>query len=247
MKEIIITPPNRPILDTQLSDFLNTKESSIDILNAKIAEYIRKAGYGTKEGVIASLLAISQDFEHDFGVKLPYCFYGGHNNTNLTKFHPDYLDGDNYGVNPYWGKKIEPAIFVPKVKTTYHYIGLDCSGIIGWALYNSGYKHINRSTKGLLDGWHDNNHDYEPIGINHTDDCYIGEPGDFIYKPGHIVVIVHTDALHGFYYAVEAKGKEYGVIISKYSIKEIALDNKYTIIEMDDYYQDTNNLVLKPN
>lgn len=108
--------PDYPITDNagqilrgqRLDQFLNSKGTSIEELNAKILANVNSAGRGSRAGVVSAAVTLIGEM-NKLGVKLPYVFGGGHG----------AISG---GANPSWGVGS----------------GLDCSGFISWAIYNGG-------------------------------------------------------------------------------------------------------------
>lgn len=92
----------------RLDQFLRSKGTSIEELNALIATNVNSAGRGTRAGVVTAAVTLIGEM-NKLGVKLPYVFGGGHGAISE-------------GANPSWGVGS----------------GLDCSGFISWAIYNGG-------------------------------------------------------------------------------------------------------------
>lgn len=107
--EYAITNNASVILKGQrLDQFLLSKGTSIESLNALISSNVDHAGRGTRAGVVAAAVTLIGEM-NKLGVKLPYVYGGGHGTIQT-------------GASPSWGVGS----------------GLDCSGFISWAIYNGG-------------------------------------------------------------------------------------------------------------
>ncbi len=92
----------------RLDQFLISKGTSIEELNALIAANVNSAGPGTRAGVVSAAVTLIGEM-NKLGVKLPYVYGGGHSSIQT-------------GANPSWGSGA----------------GLDCSSFISWAIHNGG-------------------------------------------------------------------------------------------------------------
>lgn len=108
--------PGYPLMDgngsilkgQSLANFLLSKGSSIEALNALISSNVNNAGSGTRAGVVSAAVTLIGEM-NKYGVKLPYVFGGGHGSIQQ-------------GASSSWGNGG----------------GLDCSGFISWAIFNGG-------------------------------------------------------------------------------------------------------------
>ena len=108
---------------------------------------------------------------------------------------------------------------------------LDCSSFAWWALYNGGFKIPSYPQTLSQRGW--------AQGAGYARDPYSteGQPGDFLVSSGHIVLIVGN--YDGGYYVAEFSGWGIGSKISKYGQGSLS---GYTLIDMEDYYNDPSNV-----
>ncbi len=104
---------------------------------------------------------------------------------------------------------------------------LDCSSFAWWAVYNGGFKMPSYpQTLSQMD-W--------ARGKGYLKSSVEGaQPGDFLVSPSHIVLVLGS--YDGGYYCAEFSGSTNGAIISTRSSF-----TGYSLIDMEDYYNDPNN------
>lgn len=207
-------------LPYELSRFLSEKGTSVDAFNQSIKQAVIAAGPGTRAGVVASVNALVNGLSQ-YGVKLPY-ISSISSDGSLGKYK-------GYGVDPVWGTK--GTWYSGVYHRNYYQKGLDCSGLVSWAIHNGGYKYLGYNSGGFLDN----------IGVSHSFASFRGQPGDIVVKYGHVGIIIGvTDSE---YLVAEEHGGENGLEITHYTFSN--LRNQFThILDMNGYYSNSSNMDL---
>lgn len=207
-------------LPYELSKFLAEKGSSVDSLNASIKQAVVAAGPGTRAGVVAAANALVNGLSQ-YGVKLPY-ISSISSDSSLGKYK-------GYGVDSKWGTV--GNWYSNVYGRPYNQQGLDCSGLVSWALHNGGFNYLEYNSGGYLDN----------IGVSHSFASFRGQPGDLVVKYGHIGIIVGvTDSE---YLVAEEHGGENGLEITHYTFNNPR--EQFThILDMTSYYSNSSNLDL---
>ena len=209
------------IINHPIEEYLSKAGTNISNMNQTIYSQVRKAGLGTREGVVAAAVTLINNFYSKTGYLLPYELYPS------GKY-------SGYGMDPTWGSNTGRA--------DYSSNGLDCSGFISWAIHNGGFQYDVRSAQGwgnvgVSRAW--------STGMNDT----AAKPGDLIYnKPqsangttGHIRMIV--DVTNEGYVVAEASSKKNGVRIKTISFTSTG---NYYLINMDNYYANATKVTDYP-
>ena len=193
--------------------FTDEENSIID----KVLEYkINKAGYQTRAGAVEALRFITLDFPYRINYfnengRLPNIDGQGryyHKGLYLSKGKYNDLSDpkdDNKGT---WGCSIYSIPLEAKQRN-----GLDCSSLLGWALYNAGYDPQDYKGADLLMELGDV---YTPKEIVDTGKVKVG---DFVHNDegeSHIGMIVGIDDEENYYVAQAIWYKPIGVGITKY-------------------------------
>lgn len=224
-----------------------------DILDKLLEERVNKAGYKTRAAAVAAARFLTLEFPY----RVPYFYENGR--INGTGVH--YADGEGryykkglylndtrkediryvYRGPSIWGC---PLVNLEDAKEYGYYMGalmpngLDCSGFISWVLFQAGF-------------------DPGDIGAGETPDAYqMTDLGDFrrttddiLYSDkvkagdlfnywGHIAMIVGiTD---DDFYVAESLQMYKGVVVRKYSKKNVSAMFPYIVL-MDSYYQNDGN------
>lgn len=199
------------IIDKPIEHYLSEVGTNINEMNQAIFTQVKKAGVGTREGVVAAAVTLINNFYTQTGYLLPYELY------TEGKYK-------GYGMDPNWGTS--------QKRTDYPVNGLDCSGYISWAIHNGGFAYVTKSAKGWGDAgisraW----------SKGMTDSS--AQPGDLIYNApqsengttGHIRMIV--DVTKDGYVVAEASGRKNGLRITTISFTST---NSYYLIDMSNYY-----------
>ena len=207
-------------LPYELSKFLSEKGSSVDSLNASIKQAVVAAGPGTRAGVVAAANSLVNSLSQ-YGVKLPY-ISSISSDSSLGKYK-------GYGVDSKWGTV--GNWYSNVYGRPYNQQGLDCSGLVSWALHNGGFNYLEYNSGGYLDN----------IGVSHSFASFRGQPGDLVVKYGHIGIIVGvTDSE---YLVAEEHGGENGLEITHYTFNNPR--EQFThILDMTSYYSNSSNLDL---
>lgn len=120
------------------------------------------------------------------------------------------------GIDKNWGSIIQ-TVYGPS-GTSYNISGLDCSGFVTWAINQSGISAYGTTS------------DYANTGTK--EDFYDAKPGDILDSPKHIILVIENKK--DYLITAEAKGKNYGIIFSKYTKDEMS---NYTAYDMTEYYK----------
>jgi hypothetical protein len=224
-------------LKYEFSDFLEEKGTSTEEFNSAIKSMVMDAGPGTREGVVAAIQALVKGMSQ-YDVKLPY--------ISSIDGDPSHGKYTGYGVSDDWGKNVN--LHSSTYGRYYNQEGLDCSGLVSWALHNGGYKY-NSIASTSYDG---KSKAYENISEKISCNNYVGEPGDLLWHHGHIAMIVDKTE-NGNYLVAEENGGENGLIVSEYTTSGKPVTNNPSdprrgsfshVIKMDDYYNNEGNLDL---
>ena len=237
-----ITPDNLPIMSSaniNAGAYLQQNNSSIKVFNNTLLETVKKDGIGTRKAVVDAAMLLINTFS-TYDIKLPYSYLGGwgHYDSSNPNDH-NYVISSYYGLNPYFGEAIYEhgnfGHFEPKYNKTYYYLGLDCSGFVGWSLHNGGVKHSLVSATNYKNAEMMKDRDgaiIKSYPANSTT-SYIGQPGDVLSSSKHVVLVLKYESESNSYIFAEAGGKEEGILIRKKKLS--SLDN-YSIVDMSDYY-----------
>lgn len=202
-------------LHYNISDFLSDNGSSVEDFNNSIKSAVVDAGPGTREGVVAAIKSLSGQLL-DYNVRLPYV--SSIDNTTYGKY-------SGYGINPEWGNN---EVLYSKYYNFYYYQnGLDCSGLMDWAIHNGGYRY-KQCFSGL---YHDN------FGELHDPSEFRAKPGDILWRSGHVAMIV--DIKGDNYVVAEEHGGSFGLTLSEYDINKPGTFTK--VIDMTSFYNDDKN------
>lgn len=180
-------------------------------LKSKVAA----AGYGTRAGVVAAAKYLSSDM----GVIIPY-FYGG-------KYWYE-------GISENWGcaRKIGSSGTDKQPSGSTWPDGLDCSGFVAWSITNGGYKasYFIENAQGST-----NQGNMTDDKVDASDPSVISKvkAGDLMWNSEHIAIIIGVDVSNCKYYVAEAKGADYGVVVTPTACNSNRFEK---IVLMDDFY-----------
>lgn len=209
-------------LHEPLGKFLQSNGSSIAELNDYIFQSVLNAGAGTSDGVVAAATSLIGYLAENFNMRLPYAFGGGHAGLNgVGRSFENY-----YGVDPAWGT---PGSFNTSMGM-YYYYGPDCSAFVAWAMKNAGFR-ISNTGSGSFSSLG---------GVVKTSTLTIDfsqiKPGDLLFHPGHIELIISVDPVNETMKTAEASGREGGMRISTRGRK-----SSYYVLQMENYYNNPHN------
>lgn len=162
----IIPTTSATMLSETLSSFLTARNSSVEAWNEKVKNEVQKAGFATREGVVAAAATLVNGLHYEYDIALPYEWGGKYNS----------------GLNPNWGSKKET---VTDKGNKFYYAGLDCSGFTTWSLFNGGFSYD------VEDSYHQ-----RTWGTEKNFDEYTARPGDLLWKEGHIALVVDAQPDH---------------------------------------------------
>lgn len=233
-----------------------TKEEN-DILDLTLKDRIESVGYQTRAGVVAAARFLTLEFDK----KIPYFYENGRLNNYGDQKYVDgegryyhqglYLNESRYSdivasfTGPAaWGCKLkqyqDASIygFIPGMK---YPNGLDCSGFVSWTLLNGGFD-VKDSGAGDIISIKDDLYDLgkkEKLNKTLLNSAKI-KVGDLIAYPGHMALIVGISS-DGYYYIAESLPQFKGVVMNKYTTKEL-IATFTDVMLMDSVYQNEGNL-----
>ena len=208
-------------LNEPITDFLNSKGSSLEDMNDYIYESVVDAGVGTREGVVTAAVSMINYLYDNFNIKFPY-YWGGKSldkgiPSSFGTYHPSATSS---GGNVYNKKSF------------------DCSGFVSWAIRNGGYNFKGASTSGFTA--------FYSTSCNIKDQTCIGQPGDIInYRDatnsaGHVLLILAVDETTQKYFVAHSGGK--GVVMEQRDMHAPEGVGTTKIIYMDNYYNNPENI-----
>ncbi len=190
---------------------------NLNKLNDELKNKINSAGLGTREAVVAAARYLISES----GVKVPY-WYGG--KTAVKGFDPEW--GCGKAITDKTGTDVQPPGSI-------HPFGLDCSGLVAWAIHNAGFKY-NTIKHGSAN---QKNFTNQLVTIN-SNNLKKVKPGDLAWREKHIGVIVSVNPSKCEYTVAEAQGAKYGINLTTNSCYK----NRFShIVLMDQYYNNSNN------
>lgn len=233
-----------------------TKEEN-DILDLTLKDRIESAGYQTRAGVVAAARFLTMEFDK----RIPYFYENGRLNNYGEQKYVDgegryyhqglYLNESRYNdivasfTGPAaWGcklKQYEDAKwygFIPGMK---YPNGLDCSGFVSWTLLNGGFD-VKDSGAGDIISIKDDLYDLgkkEKLNKTLLNSEKI-KVGDLIAYPGHMALIIGISS-DGYYYIAESLPQFKGVVMNKYTAKEL-LETFTDVMLMDSVYLSDGNI-----
>lgn len=176
-----------------------------DFLDAMLKKRIAKAGYYTRAGAVEAMRFITLQFPY----KMAYFYENGRLEvSNEDGIYADgegryyhkgmYLHESRYDVidenGAIYGPQIWGCSMYSDPDERYISNGLDCSGLITWALYNAGY-----DIKDIGAGPFDETYDLTDLGtkiflsVVEMDEL---KPGDLLGVEGHVGMIIGIDEEH---------------------------------------------------
>ncbi len=206
------------VLTGPLKDKLIEKGTTYLRFNEYILNNVIKAGVGTREGVVAAAVSLVGGLYENYSIRIPYTWAGQHGGYISGIRNP--AGGEFFGVHPLWGSSISYYVHNSEINRTYYHYGPDCSGFVMWALHNggmsTGYSTGNRTS---LNGKR------------------MGNPGDLMWQPGHIMLVVGVSDEEKKYYVAHAAGGDQGTKISTIGFS----DSTSKIVNMDAFYANQGN------
>lgn len=157
-------------LTTPLADFLAGEGSSVEALNAAIAQDVAAAGLYTRCGVVTAGVSLVSRLA-GYGVSATYQGHGA------------YQDEDDWGVNPDWGARL--ANPTSDGNGTYYYTGMQCVAAIVWAYKQAGVNLSNAGAGSHIGACGER----EKAGDNRI--AYdAARGGDIVQNGGHYLMVV---------------------------------------------------------
>lgn len=222
--DIVLSPTvtDGSIIKGPIENYLVNAGSSVDKFNSYIFDQVRKAGLGTRNGVVAAATSLVSGFYSQTGYILPYELYPS------GKY-------SGYGIDKNWGTNTG--------RSDYPLNGLDCSGFISWAVHNGGFSYDAKSAS----GWGSAGAK-RPWTKGITDSSAL--PGDLIFNEparangttGHIRMIVSVDSTG--YVVAEASSRQNGVRIINMPFKSTG---NYYLVDMTNYYSNASVVTDYPS
>jgi len=208
-------------LQQPITEFLNSKGSSLDNLNAFIHDSVVDQGAGTRAGVVTAAVSMINYLYDNFNVRLPYYWGGSSEKIGLPSSFGTYSPSS-----------------VSRGGNVNYYKSFDCSGFVSWAIKNGGYNFSRITTTGFDSKFAQNS-------CNITDKNCVGQPGDLINsRNGHVELIIAVDQENGKYFIAHSGGP--GVVMMERKMHTGNAENTVTkILFMDEFYN--NPLNVNPN
>lgn len=205
--DYVLSSDGHEILHQPLDSFLSSQGTSLEEFNSLISANVQDAGYGTRAGVVAAAVTLIAELGNNYNVKVPYYWGGGH------------YDGVVDGALGYWGST---ECHTYANGQSYNYCGLDCSGVVPWAIKNGGFN-ISQMLAGDFQGLPGAQR------VSLRNDAVL-EPGDLLESSGHIVLVVGIE--DGNYICAEASGNSVGVLFTRRPFNS----SGYWGVKMDGFY-----------
>ena len=205
-------------LEEPITEFLNSKGSSLDNLNSFIYNSVKEQGAGTRAGVVTAAVSMINYLYDNFNTKLPYYWNGSSNAIGLPS---------SFG-------KYEPSP-ASRGGNIYYYKSFDCSGFVSWTIKNGGYNFSRINTSSF-----DTN--FSKNSCNITDSDCVGQPGDLINsKNGHVELIIAVDEENGKYFIAHSGGP--GVVMTQRNMHTAHSGIQPTkILFMEEFYSNPMNI-----
>ncbi len=207
--DYVLSSDGHTILHEPLDSFLESQGTSLEAFNGLIEKNVKKAGFGTRAGVVAAAVTLIAELGNNYNVKVPYYWGGGH------------ADGVVIGALGYWGST---QCHTYANNQSYNYCGLDCSGFVPWAIKNGGFNIAQ-----MLAGNFQNMSGVQKVSLSSSP---VLEPGDLLESSGHIVLVVGIEESSGNYICAEASGNAAGVLFTRRPFNS----SGYWGIKMDGWY-----------
>jgi len=200
------TTEGATIISSGISNYVN-----INDMNNYIYSNVRKAGLGTRAGVVAAATSLITGIYTQSGYILPYELLPSGKYTG-------------YGIDPVWGTNTG--------NSSYPSHGLDCSGFVSWAIHNGGFAYATKSARDWGNAASKTAWSYGTTNKS-------AQPGDLIYNApasangttGHIRMIIAVT--NEGYTIAEASSRQNGVRIKTIPFKSTG---NYYLIDMTSYY-----------
>ena len=206
-----------------------------EVLDSILEKKINYAGYKTRAGAVEAMRFLAFDFPYKVDYfnengRLPYVDGEGryyHKGLYLSSGkYNDLLDPKRTNKGT-WG-----CVIYSNPLEAYETNGVDCSGLVTWALYNDGFDPDDAKGANLLMTLGD---------IKNTKDALDSgkvKVGDFVHNneaESHIGMIIGMDDY--YYYVIQSIWySPFGVCVTKYS-KDEMINHWLQIILLDNYYE----------
>ena len=198
-------------------EFLNSKGSSLENLNAFIYDSVQEQGAGTRAGVVTAAVSMINYLYDNFNVRLPYYWGGSSGSIGLPASFGTY----------------SPSA-VSRGGNVNYYKSFDCSGFVSWAIKNGGYNFSRITTSGF-------NSQFSHNSCNITDKNCIGQPGDLINSnQGHVELIIAVDQENGKYFIAHSGGP--GVVMMERDMHTGHSGKTTKILFMEEFYSNPMNV-----
>lgn len=234
----------RPKEFDETKPFLTCEQYSDEenaILDKILETKINDAGYQTRAGAVEALRFLTLDMPYRVNYfnengRLPYVDAQGryyHKGLYLSSGKYQEIKKSNKKSMGTWGCKIYSYPIEAKAEN-----GLDCSGLMTWALYNAGFNPNDKRGANLLLNLGEVHKSKEIIDSGKV------KVGDFVHNDeltSHIGMIIGIDNDENYYVCQSIWYKPNGVCISKYTKKEF-VKHWLRIVLLDDYYKEDGNL-----
>lgn len=214
------TPDSAKTITKPLPEFFKEHGTTLKAVNDGLLEEVKKAGPGTREGVVtAAIYTVNSLLEYN--ARLSYYWGGG------SGGHGDCSASSTYGFCPGWGT-YNPKYGGTHGDVLYKYTGIDCGRYVTWIFHNGGVQidSSNRGSGQFTDKAHTDRYC--------ANGSYTGKPGDVLVSAsgGHAMLILkHISG--DTYYVAHASGKSDGIKVNKFTGSSCS----YKIVDMSWYYK----------
>lgn len=223
------TPSSATQITEPLKDFFKSKGTSLKEINDGLLAEVKKAGPGTREGVVTAAL-YTNNILLKYGKRMRYDYGGGHGSKS-----GDCSASSTYGFCPGWGT------YSPHDTEfgIYKYTGIDCGRYVTWIFLNGGVKIYSSDDSFSADygsGQFMNKAHTKKYSI--YDSSYTGKPGDVLVKgdKNHAMLILkYKSSGSKGYYVAEASGKNNGIRIKLHTLSSLS-SQSYKVVDMSWYY-----------
>lgn len=225
-------------------------EEENDLLDSILKDRINDAGYGTRAGVVAAARFLLLELPY----RISYFFENGrigyadgegryyHEGLYLNKSRYSNLKSSSEFGPACWGCSMHS-----RTANDTEQNGLDCSGLVTWALLNGGFDCGDVGAGGV--GYNPNTLFFLGERENTSKDNFNKiQAGDLVHNKkagGHIGIVIGVEKEK--IYVAQATWqdpsiftKPYGVTVTEYNIEEFIKDWKEVML-MDSYYKESGN------
>ena len=182
----------KDVIQTPITEYLNSKGSSLEHMNTFIKDSVNAIGPGTREAVVVAGVSMINFLHDNFNAKLPYDWGGSYN---------------GYGIPSSFGHYSPSAEIRGTNGVRTYYNSFDCSGFVSWAIRNGGYKFSRYTTVDFYNA-------FAKDSCSISSSSCVGQPGDLINsRNSHVELIIGVNEEKGTYFVAQSTGS--GVVMNE--------------------------------